>query len=215
MARLTGRSHSPAYSPASPPVPSSTAAASWASRGTTHSHGLAVASALAAELPVDLAHPVDAAADQPGAVHDADPVEGEKTGRSWRPTQGFFALILMVEAMVILSFAATDMAPFYKAGWAMDLSGELEAGTTKVGLAVVGFLRFAPSWIWSPGSCVQANEEANFDAVPSRVTVEVGMTPGWSGPAFACGGGLFAEAELALADSFAASTRRWVFIASS
>ncbi|WP_415951233.1 NADH-quinone oxidoreductase subunit M [Streptomyces sp. KLOTTS4A1] len=43
--------------------------------------------------------------------HDADPQE---TGSSrWRPTQGFFALILMVEAMVILSFEATDVFLFY------------------------------------------------------------------------------------------------------
>ncbi|WP_228976647.1 NADH-quinone oxidoreductase subunit M [Streptomyces sp. DH12] len=43
--------------------------------------------------------------------HDADP---EETGsKRWRPTQGFFALILMVEAMVILSFEATDVFLFY------------------------------------------------------------------------------------------------------
>ncbi|MFC7619305.1 ABC transporter substrate-binding protein [Microlunatus sp. GCM10028923] len=29
------------------------------------------------------------------------------------------------------SFAATDMAPFYRAGWAMDLTGELDAGWSK------------------------------------------------------------------------------------
>ncbi|RBM04612.1 NADH-quinone oxidoreductase subunit M [Streptomyces sp. PT12] len=33
--------------------------------------------------------------------------------RRWRPTQGFFALILAVEAMVVLSFAATDIFLFY------------------------------------------------------------------------------------------------------
>ncbi|MDK1475286.1 NADH-quinone oxidoreductase subunit M [Streptomyces sp. 549] len=33
--------------------------------------------------------------------------------RRWRPTQGFFALILMVEAMVLISFAATDVFLFY------------------------------------------------------------------------------------------------------
>ncbi|GGU60574.1 NADH-quinone oxidoreductase subunit M [Streptomyces lavendofoliae] len=43
--------------------------------------------------------------------HDADPLETRS--RRWRPTQGFFALILMVEAMVILSFAATDVFLFY------------------------------------------------------------------------------------------------------
>ncbi|MER5934089.1 NADH-quinone oxidoreductase subunit M [Streptomyces sp. NPDC002054] len=43
--------------------------------------------------------------------HDADPLE-TKSSR-WRPTQGFFALILMVEAMVIISFAATDVFVFY------------------------------------------------------------------------------------------------------
>lgn len=43
--------------------------------------------------------------------HDADPQE---TGSSrWRPTQGFFALILGVEAMVIISFEATDVFLFY------------------------------------------------------------------------------------------------------
>ncbi|MFM9446673.1 NADH-quinone oxidoreductase subunit M [Streptomyces acidiscabies] len=43
--------------------------------------------------------------------NDADPLE---TGsRRWRPTQGFFALILAVEAMVIISFAATDVFLFY------------------------------------------------------------------------------------------------------
>lgn len=46
--------------------------------------------------------------------NDADPVEGERaSGRRWRPTQGFFALILMVEAMVIISFEATDVFLFY------------------------------------------------------------------------------------------------------
>ncbi|MFI1396296.1 NADH-quinone oxidoreductase subunit M [Streptomyces sp. NPDC020681] len=43
--------------------------------------------------------------------HDADPQE---TGsKRWRPTQGFFAMILAVEAMVILSFEATDVFLFY------------------------------------------------------------------------------------------------------
>src|SRR5262249_36025961 len=43
--------------------------------------------------------------------NDAEPLE---TGsRRWRPTQGFFALILAVEAMVILSFEATDVFLFY------------------------------------------------------------------------------------------------------
>ncbi|WP_424212335.1 NADH-quinone oxidoreductase subunit M [Streptomyces sp. BI20] len=43
--------------------------------------------------------------------NDADP---EETGSSrWRPTQGFFALILLVEAMVIISFEATDVFLFY------------------------------------------------------------------------------------------------------
>ncbi|UWM49744.1 NADH-quinone oxidoreductase subunit M [Streptomyces carpaticus] len=46
--------------------------------------------------------------------NDADPKEGETPqGRRWRPTQGFFALILLVEAMVIMSFAATDIFLFY------------------------------------------------------------------------------------------------------
>lgn len=43
--------------------------------------------------------------------HDADPLETKS--RRWRPTQGFFALILMVEAMVIISFEATDVFLFY------------------------------------------------------------------------------------------------------
>ncbi|MET8977564.1 NADH-quinone oxidoreductase subunit M [Streptomyces sp. NPDC004539] len=43
--------------------------------------------------------------------NDADPLE---TGsKRWRPTQGFFALILAVEAMVIISFEATDVFLFY------------------------------------------------------------------------------------------------------
>ncbi|SOD64707.1 NADH-quinone oxidoreductase subunit M [Streptomyces zhaozhouensis] len=57
--------------------------------------------------------------------NDADPPSSPANGqegpkddeapatRRWRPTQGFFALILMVEAMVILSFAATDIFLFY------------------------------------------------------------------------------------------------------
>ncbi|MFJ5221300.1 NADH-quinone oxidoreductase subunit M [Streptomyces sp. NPDC088400] len=45
--------------------------------------------------------------------HDADPLEDVNPNRRWRPTQGFFALILMVEAMVILSFEATDVFLFY------------------------------------------------------------------------------------------------------
>ncbi|MFJ9179051.1 NADH-quinone oxidoreductase subunit M [Streptomyces sp. NPDC102360] len=43
--------------------------------------------------------------------HDADPQETGST--RWRPTQGFFALILLVEAMVIISFEATDVFVFY------------------------------------------------------------------------------------------------------
>ncbi|MGW0361931.1 NADH-quinone oxidoreductase subunit M [Streptomyces sp. NPDC002990] len=51
--------------------------------------------------------------------HDADPLatpaDGSATWKSsrWRPTQGFFALILLVEAMVIISFEATDVFLFY------------------------------------------------------------------------------------------------------
>ncbi|WP_030904044.1 NADH-quinone oxidoreductase subunit M [Streptomyces sp. NRRL F-5126] len=45
--------------------------------------------------------------------HDADPLEGPRPNRRWRPTQGFFALILSVEAMVLLSFEATDIFLFY------------------------------------------------------------------------------------------------------
>ncbi|MFD9795933.1 NADH-quinone oxidoreductase subunit M [Streptomyces sp. NPDC059070] len=43
--------------------------------------------------------------------HDADPLDTHSS--RWRPTQGFFALILAVEAMVILSFEATDVFLFY------------------------------------------------------------------------------------------------------
>ncbi|MGK5730186.1 NADH-quinone oxidoreductase subunit M [Streptomyces sp. URMC 124] len=43
--------------------------------------------------------------------HDADPQESGSS--RWRPTQGFFALILMVEAMVVISFEATDVFLFY------------------------------------------------------------------------------------------------------
>ncbi|MGW6691778.1 NADH-quinone oxidoreductase subunit M [Streptomyces sp. NPDC054961] len=51
--------------------------------------------------------------------NDADPLEAEAAGSSfpagsrWRPTQGFFALILLVEAMVVISFEATDVFLFY------------------------------------------------------------------------------------------------------
>jgi NADH-quinone oxidoreductase subunit M len=45
--------------------------------------------------------------------HDADPLEEAGGNRRWRPTQGFFALILLVEAMVVLSFEATDVFLFY------------------------------------------------------------------------------------------------------
>ncbi|MEU4212847.1 NADH-quinone oxidoreductase subunit M [Streptomyces sp. NPDC026206] len=43
--------------------------------------------------------------------HDADPLETSSS--RWRPTQGFFALILMVEAMLIIAFEATDVFLFY------------------------------------------------------------------------------------------------------
>ncbi|MGX2996653.1 NADH-quinone oxidoreductase subunit M [Streptomyces sp. JNUCC 64] len=53
--------------------------------------------------------------------HDADPspssssrgYPNDRVDSRWRPTQGFFALILAVEAMVILSFEATDVFLFY------------------------------------------------------------------------------------------------------
>ncbi|KAA6221093.1 NADH-quinone oxidoreductase subunit M [Streptomyces albofaciens JCM 4342] len=44
---------------------------------------------------------------------DADPMEDREPNRRWRPTQGFFALILAVEAMVVISFEATDVFLFY------------------------------------------------------------------------------------------------------
>lgn len=45
--------------------------------------------------------------------HDADPLEDATPNRRWRPTQGFFALVLAVEAMVVISFEATDVFLFY------------------------------------------------------------------------------------------------------
>ncbi|KOG51559.1 NADH:ubiquinone oxidoreductase subunit M [Streptomyces griseoflavus] len=45
--------------------------------------------------------------------HDADPLEEATPNRRWRPTQGFFALVLAVEAMVVISFEATDVFLFY------------------------------------------------------------------------------------------------------
>ncbi|MFB1042998.1 NADH-quinone oxidoreductase subunit M [Streptomyces chrestomyceticus] len=45
--------------------------------------------------------------------HDADPLEDVSPNRRWRPTQGFFALVLAVEAMVVISFEATDVFLFY------------------------------------------------------------------------------------------------------
>ncbi|MFC6067567.1 NADH-quinone oxidoreductase subunit M [Streptomyces ochraceiscleroticus] len=45
--------------------------------------------------------------------HDADALDHDNANRRWRPTQGLFALILAVEAMVILSFEATDVFLFY------------------------------------------------------------------------------------------------------
>ncbi|WP_030803790.1 NADH-quinone oxidoreductase subunit M [Streptomyces sp. NRRL S-337] len=45
--------------------------------------------------------------------HDADTLEEATPNRRWRPTQGFFALILAVEAMVVISFEATDVFLFY------------------------------------------------------------------------------------------------------
>ncbi len=53
--------------------------------------------------------------------HDADPPSSPPFGEegpnrvvnNWRPVQGFFALILMVEAMVVIAFEATDVFLFY------------------------------------------------------------------------------------------------------
>ncbi|WP_329383288.1 NADH-quinone oxidoreductase subunit M [Streptomyces sp. NBC_01716] len=86
--------------------------------------------------------------------HDADPLE-TKSSR-WRPTQGFFALILMVEAMVILSFEATDVFLFYILFEAMLIpvyfliggfgdrahAGGDEAGATQRSYAAVKFLLY-------------------------------------------------------------------------
>jgi NADH-quinone oxidoreductase subunit M len=48
-----------------------------------------------------------------GPSGEAGAGTGSAAGRRWRPTQGFFALILMVEAMVVMSFVATDIFLFY------------------------------------------------------------------------------------------------------
>ncbi|MGW6912776.1 NADH-quinone oxidoreductase subunit M [Kitasatospora sp. NPDC054939] len=45
--------------------------------------------------------------------HDAEPSAAEGTFESRRRTQGYFALILAVEAMVLVSFYATDVFVFY------------------------------------------------------------------------------------------------------
>ncbi|MCQ4081275.1 NADH-quinone oxidoreductase subunit M [Streptomyces sp. RB6PN25] len=45
--------------------------------------------------------------------HDADVLEEHRPNRNWRPTQGFFALILLVEAMVVIAFESTDVFLFY------------------------------------------------------------------------------------------------------
>ncbi len=87
--------------------------------------------------------------------HDADPLE-EKDNKRWRPTQGFFALILMVEAMVIISFEATDVFLFYIFFEAMLIpmyfliggfgdrahSGTDEAAATQRSYAAVKFLLY-------------------------------------------------------------------------
>ncbi|WP_411115194.1 NADH-quinone oxidoreductase subunit M [Streptomyces sp. 029-5] len=88
--------------------------------------------------------------------HDADPLEEVNPNRRWRPTQGFFALILMVEAMVILSFEATDVFLFYILFEAMLIpmyfliggfgdrahSGGDEAAATQRSYAAVKFLLY-------------------------------------------------------------------------
>ncbi|MER8069744.1 NADH-quinone oxidoreductase subunit M [Streptomyces sp. NPDC094034] len=88
--------------------------------------------------------------------HDADPLEEVHPNRRWRPTQGFFALILMVEAMVILSFEATDVFLFYILFEAMLIpmyfliggfgdrahSGGDEAAATQRSYAAVKFLLY-------------------------------------------------------------------------
>ncbi|MFF5568377.1 NADH-quinone oxidoreductase subunit M [Streptomyces sp. NPDC012623] len=88
--------------------------------------------------------------------HDADPLEEARPNRRWRPTQGFFALILMVEAMVILSFEATDVFLFYILFEAMLIpmyfliggfgdrahSGGDEAAATQRSYAAVKFLLY-------------------------------------------------------------------------
>ncbi|MFJ2744361.1 NADH-quinone oxidoreductase subunit M [Streptomyces sp. NPDC087440] len=87
--------------------------------------------------------------------HDADPLE-TKDNKRWRPTQGFFALILMVEAMVIISFEATDVFLFYIFFEAMLIpmyfliggfgdrahSGTDEAAATQRSYAAVKFLLY-------------------------------------------------------------------------
>ncbi|MEV0096541.1 NADH-quinone oxidoreductase subunit M [Streptomyces sp. NPDC050738] len=86
--------------------------------------------------------------------HDADPLETHSS--RWRPTQGFFALILAVEAMVILSFEATDVFLFYILFEAMLIpmyfliggfgdrahAGTDEAASTQRSYAAVKFLLY-------------------------------------------------------------------------
>ncbi|MCX5204914.1 NADH-quinone oxidoreductase subunit M [Streptomyces sp. NBC_00237] len=87
--------------------------------------------------------------------NDADPLD-KKDNKRWRPTQGFFALILMVEAMVIISFEATDVFLFYIFFEAMLIpmyfliggfgdrahSGTDEAAATQRSYAAVKFLLY-------------------------------------------------------------------------
>ncbi|MFD7923889.1 NADH-quinone oxidoreductase subunit M [Streptomyces sp. NPDC059740] len=88
--------------------------------------------------------------------HDADPLEGDRPNRRWRPTQGFFALILAVEAMVVISFEATDVFLFYLFFEAMLIPmyfliggfgdragvGDEEAAATQRSYAAVKFLLY-------------------------------------------------------------------------
>src|SRR3954447_19584043 len=78
----------------------------------------------------------------------------------------------------------------------LNVSGVLDAGTVNVGLAVVGFFNAVPSWTGSVALCAQLYVDANFDALPSRVTTEVGTTPSWSGPASATGAAFASEATM-------------------
>src|SRR3954447_2277172 len=76
----------------------------------------------------------------------------------------------------------------------LNVSGVLDAGTVNVGLATVEF--DSVTFLASPAASAQLYVDSNLDAVPSRVTTDVGMTPSWSGPASATGAALASDATI-------------------